>query len=467
MPAIATNTNLGSLSFADLNHDGKTDLLIADRRGSDFTVLMGNGDGTYQAPKAYVSVAAPQSAGIVPLGDGSTAVLSSDGINGAVLLNFVSADGTVNSPPIQALGKALSAALVTDLNKDGKPDIIVTDKGGNRIYVLLNSGNYAFASAVSYPLGSSPAATAVADVTGDGRPDLVVADASGGVDILAGNGDGTFGGPMSVSVSGAGAGIADPVVADFNGDGRPDIAIAAGGQINILLGQGKGAFSPGATISVSGTVSPVSLVTGDFNRDGKPDLALAYDVQNANGALSGFIAIALGTGSGTFQTSTVQLSGSALSLAVGDVNKDGKLDLVAGLLEPAGVQVAVMLGGGDGTFHAPIGNITGTNAPSITIVDINGDGDADLLIGDCCGLSEATIMFGNGDGTFQAEIPFASGPNPAFLAAGDLDGDGKQDLVIAGSGGTGGTLVILHNLIPTLTPMSHRLLAKGRLTWHN
>lgn len=163
-----------------------------------------------------------------------------------------------------------------------------------------------------------------------------------------------------------------------------------------------------------------ALGTGDFNGDGKPDFA------------------------------TIQLAAGPVSLAVGDVNKDGRPDLIAGIVTNSGPQVAVFLGKGDGTFQNPTAIATAAYLPSIAIVDFNGDGNPDLLLGDCCGLSEAVIMLGNGDGTFQQGTAFMSGPNPSYLAVADFDGDGKPDLAIAGKNNVGATLVVLRNATPSV-----------------
>jgi uncharacterized protein (TIGR03437 family) len=449
LTGISTGTNLGQMSYGDLNHDGKLDLLIADQRGSDLTVLMGNGDGTFQPPKAYVNVAQPASIGVAPLADGSTALLSADAIDGSILVTIADSSGAVHSAPIQPLGKSLSAVGAADLNRDGKPDIVITDQGGSRVYVMVNLGNHQFGAATPYSLNGSPSATAIADVNGDGKPDLVVADTNG-IDVLPGKGDGTFGPAQSTAVTGASAGIVGPVVADFNGDGKADVVVAVGGQVSFLAGQGNGTFAAGtAAASVAGTVNPVALVTGDFNGDGKPDLAFAYGLTSGT-TYSGFLAIELGNGNGTFRSSTISLAAGPVSLALGDVDKDGNVDLIVGLLTSLGPQIAVYLGKGDGAFQNPKAVATAAYLPSITVADFDGDGKPDLLLGDCCGLSEAVLMPGNGDGTFQPGTAFPSGPNPTYLAVADFDSDGKPDLAIGGKNNFGGTLVVLRNTTPSV-----------------
>jgi uncharacterized protein (TIGR03437 family) len=438
--SLVTGTRFGTLSYTDLNHDGKTDLLIADRDGSTLTVAMGNGDGTFQSPTQYVTGAGPASAGIIPLSDGNTAVLTGDSVSADLIATFVSPNGTVNAPPIQALGTQLSSIAVADLNGDGKDDIVVTDKGGNRFFVLLNSGGQ-FANPVPYLVGSSPGGSAVADVNGDGKPDLIVAD-NNGIEVLPGKGDGTFGALQTSAVSGASAGLAGLAVADFNGDGKLDAAVTLNtGQVAVLQGQENGTFTPGATVPLPNSSSPIVILTADFNRDGKPDLAVGYDLQTG-----GALAILLGKGDGTFQApAIVNLPGFVISLAVGDVNKDGKPDIIAGVQENTGDQVAVLLGNGDGTFQSPLTNQTAAGLPSISIIDLNQDGNPDLLLGDCCGLTEATYMLGRGDGTFAPEVHVLSGPNPSYIGWGNFTGRAKPDLAIAGNSTGHGTLVLLAN----------------------
>ena len=240
-------------------------------------------------------------------------------------------------------------------------------------------------------------------------------------------------------------------MADFNLDGKPDVAAAnaQAGGVSFYAGIGDGSFETVRQLPLDGALSAVS---GDFNGDGMPDLAVT------NGKLDfqtpGNLAILLGNGDGTFQQAANDaLPGPLFSpaLAVGDVNGDGIADVVTALFGPPS-SIAVLLGNGDGTFGDPLLIKSNTSPPSIAMADLNGDGKLDLVLADCCGLSEASYLLGNGDGTFQPETQFPSGPNPQAIALSDLNGDGRPDFVIAGqvadTNRRQGTLSIWYNSFP-------------------
>lgn len=169
----------------------------------------------------------------------------------------------------------------------------------------------------------------------------------------------------------------------------------------------------------------------------------------------------LGNGDGTFRAPVnFALPGALVQQSIGftptaalqlaDVNGDGIPDAITAIEGDFSNQIAVLLGNGDGTFQAPILSNTNTSPPMIAITDLNGDGKPDLLLADCCGLSEASFLIGNGDGTFQPEVQFPSGPSPQWIAVADLNGDGQLDAVIVGQVQTPyyGTLAVLWNGSP-------------------
>ena len=457
MAAVSTGTGLGYLAYTDLNHDSKTDLVIVDPASSAIDVLFGNGNGTFQSPLSYLAAAGAASIALMPLHDGTAAIMVPDQITGNFVLTFATSEGIVEMPPLKNLGTQPGGIATGALNGNDPPDLVITDAGTGGVYVLLNTGHGQFGAPVTYPAGSKPSAVAIADLNKDGKLDVVAAD-SGGIDVLLGNGNGTLG---SVNTFASPASLSSLALADFNSDGNLDVASAIpnNGSLALFAGNGNGTFQPASNISLPGSVVPYTVVSGDFNGDGRPDLAVAYNQPLPSGvstsAPPGGIYILLGDGNGTFSTPTnIVLPGSVVpqftsgGFAAADVNGDGKLDLVVAYQGTNGSnQVAALVGKGDGTFQMATPATTLTGAATIVITDLNGDGKPDLVLGDCCGLTEASFMIGNGDGTFQREVQFPSGPSPGTIAAADFNGDGKPDLAIAGSiqMPERGTLTVLFN----------------------
>lgn len=263
------------VATADFNHDGKLDLAVADLNG--LFVLIGNGDGTFQTPVAYTTACIPI---FVSTGDFNgdhkldLLVTYSSGSCGYVSIFLGNGDGTFQQTPINTSTLYNPAATGTgDFNGDGKLDLAVAEQFGtiSQVEILLGNGNGTFSSSATYKVGSSPTAVAVADFRGNGTLDLAVASLEGGITVLLGNRDGTF-------QSAPGIGIYTPlwvVSADLNGDGRADLAAAHFGNpiapgAAVILGNGDGTFQPVVYYPVG--IEPEFVATGDFNADHKTDL---------------------------------------------------------------------------------------------------------------------------------------------------------------------------------------------------
>jgi uncharacterized protein (TIGR03437 family) len=449
--STASGTVSGHLAFIDLDHDGKMDLAIADQFTGALTVMRGNGNGTFQTPESYVAGSQPISIAPIPLDDGSTLLLTIDNISGATFIFFADPQGKVHSPLLQSQGRNPTSIAAADLNGDKSPDLVVSDYEAGSISVKLSNGN-GFGNAVPYPAGTRPTALVVADLNRDGKNDVIAADVAG-IDVLLGNGDGTLGQVRTYAV---GSTLSSVAVADFNGDGAPDVAAAAGaGGVAIFLGVGNGTFQSVRAVPLSSGLIAYSAVTGDFNLDGKQDVVVVCGTSAAT--QPGALAVMLGNGDGTFQTSYVSLpgplipqgigSGTTAALAAADFNGDGKLDIAVVMRGSGTNNVGVLLGDGHGVFAAPLLSST-TAAPTMMVAaDVDGDGSSDLILSDCCGLTETTLLFGKGDGSFQPEFHFPSGPNPKGLGVADFDGDGKPDLAVVGQvkESDKGTLVVWYN----------------------
>jgi type II secretory pathway component GspD/PulD (secretin) len=270
-----------------------------------------------------------------------------------------------------------------------------------------------------YPVGHTPSSIAVADFNGSGNLDLAVAnEGDSTVSLLLGNGDGTFQ-PQTTVATGIGP---DAIVtADFNQDGKPDLAVAnfTDNTISILLGNGDGTFTAGTTIT--GVTSPVAMISADFNNDGIPDLAV-LDQTDAK------LIVLLGNGDGTFGTRTttsVGLSPSALVTA--DFNTDGKIDLA--VTNAGSNSFSILLGAGDGTFSKRTDFATGTGPSAIATADFNGDGKPDLAVTNKID-DTLSIFLGNGDGTFGAATNFTTDAGPTALVAGNFSSSGVTDLIV-------------------------------------
>jgi hypothetical protein len=311
--------------------------------------------------------------------------------------------------------------------------------------VALGNGDGTFQSAVFYATQLAYS-LAVADFNNDGNLDIVLANQNlpSTVSVYLGNGDGTFKSPISSNTTQGSYFVA---VGDFNGDKVPDIVVIDSPYVSVLLGNGDGTFQ--APIDNNSFVGPQSLAVGDFNNDHKLDVA----VVGFFGASSS-VGVLLGNGDGTLQSSlTYPVSSYAPeSVAVGDFNHDGNLDLAAATeLGPA----IVLLGKGDGSFQPEVDYPLSGGYGQIRVADFNRDGNLDLAV---TGISPSGIgeMLGNGDGTFKPVHIYQSGVSSGLPVVGDFNGDGTLDVVLA-SGLTGAITMLNTGVVsfsPTTAPIT-------------
>ncbi|HSZ57081.1 MAG TPA: FG-GAP-like repeat-containing protein, partial [Tepidisphaeraceae bacterium] len=384
--AFDTGAEPASVAVADLNGDGKADMVVANygtfySYGQTVSVLLGNGDGTFQAQQVLGVGSGPDAVAIADVnGDGIPDLIVANSRSNDVSVLLGNGNGTFKPQVTYATGAGPSSIAVANLNGDGYPDLVVTNSGGHGYYstpgdtvsVLLNNGDGTFKPQQELTTGYGPSSVAIADLNGDGHPDLVVTNFGGGgylsypgdsVSVLLGNGDGTFKTQQTFDTGKYGP---DSVaIADLNGDGNPDLVVAdfgipyftRGNTVSVLLGKGDGTFQSPQFVNV-GTY-PESVAISDLNGDGKPDIIVA----NAG---SDNVSVLVGNGNGSFQAQQTFAAGTGPAfVAVSDLNGDGKPDLVvanAGSYYYPGHSVSVLLGNSTA-------NVTGQTYTIVPILD--------------------------------------------------------------------------------------------------
>jgi hypothetical protein len=390
----------------------------------------------------FVTAAVASAGGTAPLSGEVTFVdtSNSDASLGSVSLTGKPGVLTWSNPQTILTPDYPIGVVAADFNGDGRLDLAWANLTNHTVNMSLGDDNGTFTQKFTIGL-TEPTAIAVGDFNGDGILDMAVNNyGTGGGAILQGNGDGTFG---LVSVPFATGDSPNSIVAaDLNGDGIEDLAVlnecgsdncatsTSPGTVSILIGNGNGTFTL-KTESPSVGNLPQSMAMADFNGDGIPDLAVA----NFGGGSGNSVSVLIGNGDGTFTAKPlIPTAGQGFpNLTVGDFTGNGHEDIaITTETEDDVSTLTILLGNGDGTFtQTPTSPTTGLLPGNVAAGDFNGDGVLDLAVSNELD-NTVSVFLGKGDGTFTPIAPLlATDTQPASIAAGDFNGDGFSDLAVA------------------------------------
>lgn len=411
----------------DIDGDGRLDLGLADLSAFVVSTFRGNGDGTFQERADMPAGAATEGIAFGEFtGDDVLDIVAGNGPEGHVVVLAGRGDGQYDTYVPHQAGGNLWGVYVEDLNGDGLDDVIASDYGGYN--VLLQNEAHAFPHVDTIRAAYVSYETVVADFNRDGRPDVAVADLEGSsASILRGRGDGTL---EYIGLAGLGASPISLATADVNGDQIADLVAGAKYQVSIALGRGDGSFDPGGFYLIEETPRYYTITTGDIDGDGDVDIAAVDRTINA-------IRFLRNDGTGLFvETPDAVFTGTfaARPLLV-DVNHDSILDLIhasdtngsnlggTGLLH-------VRLGRGNGKFDELVNVATSLDPWDVRASDFDGDGHVDLIVTSWHTKGDASIYRNDGTGSFTHAATLPAFGQALDVAIADFDRDGRPDVAM-------------------------------------
>jgi hypothetical protein len=477
------------LSSSDFNNDGIKDIVTSNRDSDDISVLLGTSGGAF-LPSVNYNVGYNSTMLDVVAKDFNNDlkqdIVAMDYTTGNIFIFYGNGTGTFNTKSSISLNAPI-AMLSSDMNNDGKPDLLFRYNASAEFSVLYGSNsifNLPYSLLFSGPGHNTDMLSVDYDL--DSNLDLVMLS-SNNISLLKGNGLGGFTSAASYSTD---IGSANIISVDLNNDGFLDFAVANGSanNVSVLFGNNAGTFSQAVNYGTGGT-APYSLAAGDFNSDNVLDIAVAnYSSNN--------IRYLMGNSGGTFALSANinWWSGvNPLSLVSKDLNNDGKMDLFFAGDNSGSADAGILFGDGAGNFS--LGSITNSNtynksvisedfdhngsedivcasatkvnvlntsysvkSGKVRAVDLNHDGNLDIVSA-AINLDNLIVLFGNGTGGFTNITNLWGGNSPNTFVSGDFNNDGSQDLIANNYGSA--SITVLLNAIPSLTITGADSLCRG------
>ena len=457
---FGTGTNSRALALADVNGDGKPDIIVADYDDDTVSVLLntttpGSTTASFAGRQTFITGDEPIALAVGDVnGDGKADILVANENDNtvSVLLNTSASGSTTASFAAQqtfATGQDPRALALADLNGDGTPDIVVVNNFDNTVSVLLNtttpgSATASFATQQTFAAGSGSKSVAVDDVNGDGKPDILLANEGGStVSVLVNT---TLAGSTTASFAtqqtfATGSGPYSVAFGDVNGDGKPDLITADTlGTVSVLLNTtvlGAATITPAfQRTTFAAGAQPFSVAVGDLNGDGKPDLVIANASDNTVSVLLN--TTVPGATTPSFATQQIFVTGSdPQAVALGDVNGDGELDILVADTGAGAVSVflnTTLPGSTTASFPTQQTFATGGQPVDVTVADINGDGKPDIVTANNLASTVSVLLntttTGASTASFATKQTFASGSETNSVALGDVNGDGKPDILV-------------------------------------
>ncbi|MFI4920382.1 MAG: FG-GAP-like repeat-containing protein, partial [Gammaproteobacteria bacterium] len=443
-----------SIVIADINHDGKGDVISVSQHEAVLNILYGNGDGTLDDNTNDI-VTYGLSGGATDLqfidvnGDGIPDAIVSYAGSPAISVLIGTADGHFLARTDSTILAAVDHIVATHLNNTGDVDLVGVSSASSTVVLFYGNPGIALGTPAVYPVGTSPTGIAVGDLNGDGHPDLVTANTvDNTISVLLGSTNGNYGSRTDFSV---GTSPRRVRLADFNDDGHLDAATANSGSSNVtvLLGTGTGIF--GAQTRVAAGTSPTDLAVANLNgaKDGKGNPIQDIAVADPG---SGQVITLINSGTGTFTPGiSLAVNGTPFAIAAGNLEGNGNQDLV--VTEATGNKIAVLHNDGAGNFSLLAEYPVGSSPQAVTVGDFNNAKDTggnpilDIAVANF-GDGTVTVLLNNGSGVFTVSqtVTIAgkgstsanqvTSVQPVAMITADMTGDGLLDLITTNNEGT-------------------------------